>query len=180
MEILIRFFILFILTLFAAGADDSLLQNTHIRMIPKIMALDTRLSAKTTSPKAILAIVYDSNRRVYAENIADTINLLYNNKVSNIPFSAIAFSVDEILGRRDIAFVYLPQSGKTQSVKKIASWGIVNTVPTFSYDANDLENGILGSIVIERSTVVYINKNTLKEGQFRFNDILFQIARLVE
>jgi hypothetical protein len=47
MEGLMRFFILFILTFFAAEAEDSLLQNTHIRMIPKIMALDTRLSAKT-------------------------------------------------------------------------------------------------------------------------------------
>jgi hypothetical protein len=180
MEVLMRFFILFILTLFAAEAEDSLLQNTHIRMIPKIMALDTRLSAKTASPKAVLAIVYDSNRMAYAENIADTINVLYNNKVTNIAFSAIAFSVDELLGRRDIAFVYLPQSGKTQSVKKIAAWGIANSIPTFSYDVNDLENGILGSIAIERSTIVYINKNTLKEGKFRFNDILFQIARLVE
>jgi len=38
----------------------------------------------------------------------------------------------------------------------------------------------LGSIAIERSTVIYMNKTVLKEGKFRFNDTLFQIARLIE
>ena len=175
-----RILFLLLISFFIAAADPSFLVNTHIRMLPKIMALDTQLAVKAPSSKIIMAIVYDSNRKATAQVIADEINRVHNKKVSNISFTAVPFSVDELMLNKEIAFVYVIQQCTSQSVKKVAVWGIANTVPTFSYDVNDLEFGILGSIAMERSTIVYINKNTLKEGKFRFNDTLLQIARLVE
>jgi len=174
-----RILILFLITFLSVQAEDTLLLNAHIKIIPKIMALDTRLSSKASSSKSLLAIVYEGNRKRMAQNIADEINLLHNGKVANIGFNTIVLSVDELLLRRDISFVYLTNTA-TSSTRKIASWGIENTIPTFSYDVSDLDEGILGAIAIERSTVIYINKTTLKEGKFRFNDTLLQIARLVE
>lgn len=175
-----RILFLFFIGFFIAAADQSFLVNTHIRILPKIMALDTHLSAKASSSKVIFAIVYDSNKKAHAQWIADEMNRVYNEKIAAISFTALPLSVDELITHKDIAFVYLLQQRNSQSVRKVATWGIANTVPTFSYDVNDLGFGILGSISIERSTIVYINKNTLKEGKFRFNDTLFQIARLVE
>ncbi|MDP2851346.1 MAG: hypothetical protein Q8M43_00320 [Sulfuricurvum sp.] len=175
-----RILFLFFIGFFIAEADQSFLVNTHIRMLPKIMALDTHLASKAASSKIIFAIVYDSNKKANAQSIADEMNRVHNGKISTISFTAVALSVEELMVRKETAFVYLIQQCNSQSVKKVAAWGIANTVPTFSYDVNDLEFGILGSISVERSTIVYINKNTLKEGKFRFNDTLFQIARLVE
>lgn len=149
-------------------------------MLPKIMALDTRLTSKTNSPKAIFAVVYDSNRKADAQFIADEVNRSFNGKVSNIPFVAIPMSVAEVTERKDLAFIYVLQRCNTKALKKVAAWGIENSIPTFAYDVSDLESGILGSIAIERSTVIYINKKTLKEGKFHFDDTLYQIARLVE
>lgn len=143
------------------------------------MALDTRLSSKAASIRPILAIVYESNRKKIAENIAEEIIFKHNGKVANLSFSTVVLSVDELLLRRDISFVYIIKMGDS-SARKIAAWGISNSIPTFSYDVSNIDDGILGSIAIERSTVIYINKTTLKEGKFRFNDTLFQIARLVE
>jgi len=173
--------LLLLLIIYIVGvADESFVLNAHIRMIPKIMALDTRLSSKSPSFKATLAVVYDTNQKNAAFSIAEQINKVHNGKVSNLAFSATAYSFDELVERRDIAFIYIVPRCNSQLIKKVAVWGIVHSVPTFSYDVTDLEYGILGSIAIERSTVVYINKNTLKEGKFRFNDILFQIARIIE
>lgn len=174
-----RFLFLLLIGFFFAAADESFLVNTHIRMLPKIMALDTRLT-KAPSSKVIFAIVYDSNKKADAQRVANEMNRVYNGKVANIPFTAIPLSLEELMVRKDTAFVYVIQRCNSQSVKKIAAWGIANSVPTFSYDVDDLEFGILGSIALERSTIIYINKNTLKEGQFRFNDTLMQIARLFE
>jgi len=174
-----RLILILIIGFLSANANDLLLDNANIQMIPKIMALDTRLTAKGSSNKFLLAIVYEGNRKRIAENIADKINLNHNGKVANIAFNTIVLSVEELLSRRDISFVYLNKIS-TPSVQKIATWSIANSIPTFSYDVSDLDNGILGSIAIERSTVIYINKTTLKEGKFRFNDTLFQIARLIE
>lgn len=177
MEVLMRFFILLFMVLVTLKAEDIVLLNTHIRMIPKIMALDTRFSSIATN-KSVLAIVYDGNRKNNAVNIANEINLHYAGKVANVTFNAIALSSEELIQRRDITFVYLTKMS-TNSVKKVADWGIINNVPTFSYDVADIEDGILGSIVIERSTVIYINRTVFKAGNFRFNDNLFQIARLI-
>lgn len=175
-----RILFLMLIGFLFSKADESFLMQTHIRMLPKIMALDTRLASKGPSSKLILAIVYDSNKKTNAQFIANEMNKIHNGKVSNFTFTALPISVDELMTRKEIAFVYSIQHTNAQSIKKVAAWGIANTVPTFSYDVNDIELGVLGSIAIERSTIIYINKNTLKEGKYRFNDTLFQIARLVE
>lgn len=177
MEVLMNIFLLLLITFLTTYGEDSVLIDTHIRMIPKIMALDTKNQSK--SSKATLAIVYEGNRKALAHSIADEINQSYNGKVANLPFSAIALSVDELFSRHNISFAYVSKMPE-KSVKKIAQWGIENTIPTFSYELSDLENGILGSIAIERSTVIYINKPVFKEGKFRFNETLFQVARLIE
>lgn len=142
------------------------------------MALDTQALSHNTSGKAILGIVYDDSRKINAKKIADEINNTYNGTVGTLPFIAIPISVDELVIRRDIAFAYLTDMSKS-SVLRVASWSILNVCPTFSYNAQNLDLGILGTIVIERSTVIYINKNVLKAGKFRFNDSLFQISRLI-
>lgn len=173
---MIRFWMIFSFLSLFIHAEDNILLNSHIKMIPKIMVLD--LNAGTKSGNAILAIVCESNRKGFAQNIADEINQKYNGKVGNLNFTAIALTVDELLSRNDLAFVYLT-SINNRSVDKISSWGISNSIPIFSYNVSDLDHGVLGSIAIERSTVIYINKSVLKEGKFRFNDALFQLARLI-
>lgn len=175
-----RIILVLIFGFFIASAHESFIVNGHIRMLPKIMALDTRLTSRTDSSKVLFAVVYDSNRKSDAQFIADEINRFHHGKVSNIPFIAIALSANEVTERKDIAFVYMLQKCSSKSLKKVAAWAIENSIPTFSYDVADLESGILGSIAFERSTVIYINKKTLKEGKFHFDGTLYQIARLIE
>lgn len=177
MEILKKILFFLLITWISLNAEDSVLIDTHIRMIPKIMALDSKNQSKTS--KATLAIVYEGNRKSIARSIADAINQNYKGKVANLPFNAIVLSVDELFLRHDVSFVYITKMSE-RSVKKIAQWGVDNTVPTFSYERSDLEYGILGSIAIERSTIIYVNKPVFKEGNFRFNETLFQVARLIE
>lgn len=172
-----KIFFSLLIVLCTLYGEENVLLNAHIRMIPKIMALDSRVQTRMT--KSNLAIIYEGNRKNIARYIADEINLRYNGKIADIPFTAVVLSSDELLYRHDISFVYLTKMSET-SVKKIAQWGIEHTIPTFSYDISDLEDGILGSITIERSTIIYINKSVLKEGKFHFNETLFQIARLIE
>jgi hypothetical protein len=179
MEILIRLLLFLAIVLLTAKAEEQLLLNAHIRMIPKIMFLDTQVSSHNTGDKAILGVIYDANRKSSAKKIAEDINIYHSGKIGSFPFIATAISVDELLTRNDIAFAYLIEMNDS-SVKRVASWGITQSVPTFSYDPNALDLGILGSISIERTTVIYLNKHVLKSAKFRFHSSLFQIAKLVE
>ncbi|MFY9142033.1 hypothetical protein [Sulfuricurvum sp.] len=176
---MIRSVLILLLGFLLAEAEDPILLNAHIRMIPKIMALDTKITSKFTLNKANLAVIYDNNRKANAQKIADDMVQYYNGKVADIPFATIVLSADELANRHDIAFIYLTQMS-TPSIKKVAKWGSTNSIATFSYNVGDLELGVLGSITIERSTIIYINKNVLKLGNLRFNDTLFQIAKLTE
>lgn len=176
---MIRLFAFFMIFSLFANAEETILLNTHIKMIPKIMALDSQALSHNGSNKAILAVVYDNNQKNNAQFIADEINKNYNGKVANLFFNAVAVSADELIERHDIAFAYLTHMN-VSSVIRSANWGISNSVPVFSYDVSDMDHKVLGSITLERNTVIYISKNILKAGRFRFNDALFQIARLVE
>ncbi|MCK9372932.1 MAG: hypothetical protein M0P91_07025 [Sulfuricurvum sp.] len=179
MEILIRYFVFLSFLLCIAKGEDVLLVNTYVRMIPKIMVLDTQAALHNPANKTILAVVYEDKNKNSAKKIAEEINGYYGGRIGNLSFSAVALPVEELINRHDIAFAYLTQMGK-YSISQISAWGISNSVPTFSYDPKDLDNGILGSIAIERTTVIYLNKNVLKLSKIRFNETLFQIARLIE
>lgn len=172
-----RIFLLLIISFLIAAAEDSVLLTTHIRMIPKIMALEIQPSSNNTP--SLLGVIYDGERKSQAQAVADEINHYHNGKVANLTFIALAVSVNELSKRNDISFAYLIQMSAS-SVAQAATWGLLNSTPTFSYDLSDLEYGVLGSIAIERTTVIYINKTILKKGKFHFNDALFQIARLIE
>lgn len=179
MAILIRLFIFLSLFFCNAGAEDSILLNADIRMIPKIMALDTQLLSKTKSNKVILAVVYENRQSHEAKSFAERMNVYHNGKVANIPFSAVAVSSDELLSLHDLGCIFLMPM-HPQTTAKITAWAASNSIPSFSYNVADLDNGALGSINIERQTVIYISKKVLKRSNLRFNDTLFQIARLVE
>lgn len=180
MEILMRAILLLLFSTILALAGDSFITKAHARIVPKIMALDTSLTSKSDPSKKIFAVVYDSNQKSEAQSIADEINKIYNGKVAALYFSAIPVSANELFERKDIAFVYVVHKCNPKILKKIAAWSIENTVPAFSYDVADLEYGILGSIAIERSTIIYVNKKTFKEGKFHFDEALYQIARFIE
>jgi hypothetical protein len=157
--------------------EQSMLLETQIKIIPKIMALNTKIATKTS--KAILGVVYDNGFQSKANDIVRAINTLYGGKIGRVSFEAVAVSVEELSQERKIDFVYM-SSVSDESAKRCASWGASMRVPVFAYDVSDLENGVLGSISIERNTVVYISKSVLKAAQFEFNDSFYQIARLIE
>lgn len=180
MEILRRLLVLLLLlALSIAKAEDPLLLNAHIRMIPKIMFLDAQVSSRNADDKVVLGVIYTGNRKSSAKKIAEDINSYHNSKIGSFAFMATAISVDELLTRSDIAFAYLIEMDDA-SIKRVASWGISHSIPTFSYDPNALDLGILGSISIERTMVIYLNKRVLKAAKFHFHSSLFQIAKLVE
>lgn len=172
--------LLFLLAIWCVSmnADNTMLLDVQMRMLPKIMALDTQLPFRNGT-SAVLAVVYNEGKRNSAQSIANAMNRMYEGRVGSVPFTAIALSADDLKNRRDITFVYTLQTDSS-SLEQIAKWGSSNGVPTFSSTVSGLDAGIFGSIAIERNTVIYINKNVMKSGKYRFNDYLYQIARFVE
>lgn len=160
-------------------AENILLLDTQIKMIPKIMALDSDINQYNDTSTAMLGIVYDDGRSKFATNVAEKINLYYKGKVGSLKFTAVAIHIDELSARRDLSFVYLLDASQSSILQAIAI-SKEKKIPSFVYNIADLSLGALGSISIERSTIITLNKNTLKSGNYHFNDALYQMARWTE
>jgi len=158
-------------------AENSLLLNTQIRMIPKIMALNTDILRKSISSDIIIGVISDS--KGLSSEIATKINNYYKGQVGNLKFTAEAITTNELFARRDLSFVYLLDASQSTVVQTIALTK-EKKIPSFVYNITDLPLGALGSISIERSTVITLNKNTLKSGNYHFNTALYQMVRWIE
>lgn len=156
------------------NAKEALRLDTHIRIIPKLLSL----CHTTTKEPLTIAIIYDENRKATAQTIASQMNTLHNNKSGPLTFNAIALSVDELSIAKSIGFVYL-MSMKKDSIQKTVSLSQKYNIPSFSYNMSDLEDGVLGSINLERSTVIYMSKSALKKGQFNCADSLISMVKFV-
>lgn len=173
---MLRLLIFFIVFHTFIHAEDQMILNTHMRIIPKIMALYP-ITKKTDT--AILAIVYTDGHQKIAEKVAMQINETYRGKAGGFAFKALPVASNKLNNVANITFIYILKMNPAD-VSALTSWATANTIPTFAYDVSDLTYGALGSISIERSTVIYISKSVLKNGKFRFDDSLFTLTRLIE
>jgi len=158
-------------------AENSLLLDTQIRMIPKIMALNTDILRKSSSSDIILGVI--SDQKGFGSAVATKINDYYKGQVGNLKFTAEAITTAELSTRRDLSFVYLLDASQS-SILQAISISKEKTIPSFVYNISDLPLGALGYISIERSTIITLNKNTLKSGNYHFSDALYQMARWIE
>lgn len=158
-------------------AEDPILMNTQARIIPKMMVM-IRNGTPRMNP-VTMAIVYDDHRRDIAQQFGAKVLQLYPNGISDMSLRISVMHLEDVLKSTNIDYVYAIRMDD-DSVSKLAEWGIEKKVPTFSYEVSDLGSGILGSVSIERTTKIYINKSALKAGKFQCNDALIQISRLIE
>lgn len=173
-------FLITLLSIFAlAYGEDPLLLNAQIQMLPKIMALNTDLTTHSGSSKTLFGVIYDDDRRAFALSVTDKINAYHKGQVGSLKFTAVAIHINELSARRDLSFLYLLEASQASILKAIAH-SKEKKIPAFVYNIVDLPLGALGSIAIERSTIIYLNKNTLTLGEYHFNDSLYQMVRWVE
>ena len=65
-------------------------------------------------------------------------------------------------------------------VKKIADIAKEKGIISFSYDIMDLREGVMFSLLIEKSTILYLNKDTLVTQKIDFVDSLLQIVKFID
>lgn len=159
--------------LFWAKGEETLLLNTQIKLIPKIMYLN-----EPKNSSLLLGIVYDDGRKGMAERIVSDINNYYKGFIGDKSLKVLALSVNELKKHPQLTFIYLIKMEDSSAIQT-ATWSLSNAVPAFSYDIENLDHGILGTIAIERNAVIYINKETLKAGRFQLNKSLLEMAKLI-
>ncbi len=177
MKKLILLSIIFVNLAFGYNYNDLLLK-AQASIFPKIMLLDKNIKNKLINGKIIYTIVYEQTDYDVALKIMHLINTKYNGhinkyeiKINLVPFSELSKNIDTT------AIYVLNTDISIQKVIHIAS---IKNIITFSYDINNLKKGLLFSLVIEKSTVLYLNKENLYTRKIDFPDSLLQMVHFVD
>lgn len=164
---------LILLFIIHLNAEDAMLLNAHMRLIPKIMYL-----SNAADSSLMLGVVYSEGRKTTAEKIVSGIQQNYKGLIAEKSFKIMAIPFNELKKYPMLSFLYVTKMD-SNTVINVADWALSNSIPTFSYDYKNLDHGILGTITIERNAVIYINKEVLKSGKFQINKSLLEMAKLI-
>lgn len=174
-------FILLLLTLvnlaFAYNYDDVLLK-AQASIFPKIMLLDKKLPSKLIDGKIVYTIIYDKTDYLTAVEIKDFINTKYKGHLDKYDYKINLVEFDNFSDKTEASAIYVLKLGKY--VKQIADIAKIKGVISFSYDIDNLRQGLMFSLSIEKSTVLYLERENLYTKKVDFVDSLLQMVKFVD
>ena len=95
----------------------------------------------------------------------------YQYKINLVEFS-------DLSKETDASAIYALKSDT--DIKKVAKIATEKGIVAFSYDLDHLKDGLLFSLLLEKSTVLYLNKENLDTQKIDFVDSLLQMVRFVD
>jgi len=157
---------------------DNLLLKAQASIFPKIIMLDKKLESKLVDGKIIYTIVYEKDDYETALEIEKFIDEKYNGHINDYLYKINLVEFSHLTKETQTSAIYSLNSEK--QIKKVAEVARQKGVVTFSYDIDNLKNGLLFSLVLEKSTVLYCNKNNLHSQDISFVDSLYRIVKFIE
>jgi hypothetical protein len=174
-------FILLYLTLvslaFAHNYDDVLLK-AQASIFPKIMLLDKKLENKLIDGKIVYTIVYDSSDYLTALEIKNFINTKYKGHLDKYDYEINLVNFSDFSDKTEASAIYALNLG--DYVKRVANVAKEKGVISFSYDIDNLKKGLMFSLSIEKSTVLYLEKENLYGNHVDFVDSLLQMVKFID
>lgn len=174
-------FILLYLTLvslaFAHNYDDVLLK-AQASIFPKIMLLDKKLENKLIDGKIVYTIVYDSSDYLTAIEIKNFINAKYNGHLDKYDYKVNLVNFADLSNDTEASAIYVLNVGDyvNHAAKIAKNKGVIS----FSYDIDNLKKGLMFSLTIEKSTVLYLEKENLYTNRVDFVDSLLQMVKFID
>jgi len=175
---LIVLYFIFAKLLFAYNYDDLLLK-AQSSIFPKIMLLDKKVKNKLVENKLIYTIVYGNNDYETALHVKKYIETTFKGHFEMYPYEINVVDFEHLDTATKSSAFYVLKSSK-ENIEKVARIAREKGVGSFSYDIDNLKHGLLFSLIIEKSTVIYLNKENLDTQNIDFVDFLFQMVKFID
>lgn len=156
---------------------DELILKAQASIFPKIILLDKKIENKLIDNKIVYTIVYDKEDYLTALSIKEFINNNFDGRLDIYDYKIDLVDFEEFSQQTDSSAVYVLN---LKNIDKIAAIATNKGIISFSYDINNLKKGLMFSLVIEKSTVLYLEKETLYTDKIQFVDALLQMVRFVD
>lgn len=166
----------FILTTSLFGYNyNELLIKAQSSIFPKILLLDKKLDEKLIDGKIVYTIACETNDIHTAEKLRNTMNERYQNRLGKYSFEVNIVPFSKLTTQTRTTAVYLLNSDT--GIDKVTRLAKTSGYMTFAYDIANLQHGVLLSLMVEKSTVLYLNKEGLQNHNVDFVQSLYQIVR---
>lgn len=154
---------------------NEFLLETQLSLLPKIALLEKTVASSSKETLDIL-IVYSQEDEDTARYAASFLDRKFQNKLGRYTVRVSLSTFEKCCHTPKPSLIYC-LNGKNAQLTKVYSYAKNNNIISAVYDGENLKEGFLFSVVLERSPVILINKKTLKERQFEFPQTLYTIVR---
>lgn len=157
---------------------DYVLLKAQASIFPKIILLDKKLENKLIDGEIVYTIVYDKNDYDKALKISDYIYENYKGSFDKYRYKINLVDILDFSTKTKASAIYVLQLDK--EIQKVANIAKEKGVISFSYDIGNLKDGLMFSLIIEKSTLLYVKKENLYNKNVEFVESLLQIVRFTE
>ncbi len=164
-------------TLFAYSYND-LLIKAQTALFPKILLLDKHLESKLVDGKIVYLVAYEENDVFSAAKVTELLEASYKARLDEYDFEIRMLPFEEIDENVEATAIYVLSSEKY--IDRLAEIAQKKGIITFAYDIAHLKKGLLLSLVVEKSTVLYLARPYLAKYRIEFVDVLYQIVRFID
>jgi len=157
---------------------NKLLLKAQASIFPKMIILDKKVDKKLVNGKIVYVIVYEKSDYYTALEIGEFIASNFKDGTGKYNYQVDLVEFKDFSDKTQATAVYVLNSD--ENIQKVALNTAKKGIISFSYDINNLKNGILFSLMLEKSTVIYLNKENLDTKSIDFVDSLYQIVNFIE
>ncbi len=157
---------------------DDLVLKAQASIFPKIILLDKKIEDKLIDGKIVYTIVYDKTDYHTVLSIEKFINKNFKGQLDTYDYKINLVDFTNFSAQTEASAIYV--LNLTEHIEKVAAIAREKGIISFSYDINNLKRGLMFSLVIEKSTVLYLEKENLYTKKIDFVDALLQMVRFVE
>jgi hypothetical protein len=156
---------------------DELTLKAQSAIFPKLLLLDQDISQKLINQEIVFSIVCEDDDKRSAIKIKNLIEKQFRGKIGKYRLKVIIQSFEDVENQKPTATAYYILNTEYMKMQKVSYVGMDNNLILFSYDKNYFQNGVLISLAIKGTTVIYLNKEILKSYNINFVDAFYQIVK---
>jgi len=171
-------FLLSISTILFSSTINSSLLKVHATLVPKLLLMDYDFSKKTSDNLISIVIAYDKVDYSSAKLLKIGIEQKYHNGLKScqvavklIPYSKLSNS------KNKVNLYYLFPTNK-QNISKLVKKAKLSNTLTFSYITNDLQDGVMISVIVNSKVKPILNLDAIKSSDITLRPVLLEISKI--
>jgi hypothetical protein len=157
---------------------DEVLLKAQASIFPKIILLDKKIEDKLIDGKIVYTIIYDATDSLTALSVKGFIEKNFKGYLDAYEYKINLVEFATFSKQTEATAIYV--LNLREDIADIADIAREKGIISFSYDIDNLNKGLMFSLLIEKSTVLYLGKENLYTNKIDFVDALLQMLRFVD